>query len=746
MDLLAQARALVAAGRLREAGAALSQILRAQPQNAGAMQLLAVVQFQTGFQKDALKLIERAVSIDPANGEAWANLGLMRHVLGDDESALEALTRAIAADPKNAEAYKNRAFILQSREEHGAAISDLEEALSLGLTDSATYFFLGNSYAEIERHEMAIPAFRKALELDPDHADAWNNLGNSLVALEQFEEAVAALNKAAKYLKTRTIAHQNLASALYQLGRPDEALALVDQVLTWDPSFAKARELRATLLPELEQTERLAKALADAPEVGSEMTEARAALARSLQAQGKWRLAVDSLRAAKEPALQVLEAMTLPVIFESADMPKEALDHMEWKLAALAGKDMRIDNPDTEIGVTPFHLPYFGVSDRPYLDVLADVISKSCPNLQFTCSHTPRRSGRIRVGVVSALLNWHTVYFVFGPLIERLDRERFEIVFLQLGKSDAYTKRIVAAADKHVIVSGGLSQAQRTIAGEELDILVYPEIGMHVQTYYHAMSRLAPVQVTTWGHPMSSGSPVVDHYISARHLEREGAQAEYREKLALLDNLGMYFEPPAKPEKVSRADLGLPEGKRLYGCMQSAYKFHPDYDRVLSSILEQDDQGILVLPEPARPNFKQILKSRWAVSYPLVAEQALWVPPMALERFLGMLQLCDALLAPIQFGGGRSSFEAFGVGAPVVTHKGEFLKSRITYAAYAQMGMLDLVAESEEQYIHLALRLAKDRDWQRLMRREVQTRSDRIYRTSTAVAEVNDFLESIAPG
>lgn len=37
------------------------------------------------------------------------------------------------------------------------------------------------------------------------------------------------------------------------------------------------------------------------------------------------------------------------------------------------------------------------------------------------------------------------------------------------------------------------------IAGEELDVLIYPEIGMHSQTYYMAFRRLAPVQISTHG-------------------------------------------------------------------------------------------------------------------------------------------------------------------------------------------------------------------------------------------------------
>lgn len=40
-----------------------------------------------------------------------------------------------------------------------------------------------------------------------------------------------------------------------------------------------------------------------------------------------------------------------------------------------------------------------------------------------------------------------------------------------------------------------LDEARRVVAKEELDVLVYPDIGMEALTYFMAFARLAPVQV-----------------------------------------------------------------------------------------------------------------------------------------------------------------------------------------------------------------------------------------------------------
>jgi hypothetical protein len=62
------------------------------------------------------------------------------------------------------------------------------------------------------------------------------------------------------------------------------------------------------------------------------------------------------------------------------------------------------------------------------------------------------------------------------------------------------------------------------------------------------------------------------------------------------------------------------------------------------------------------------------------------MPPVSLPDYLAALRSADALLDTFHFGGGCSSYESFGMSAPVVTLPGERMRSRITAALYARMG------------------------------------------------------------
>src|SRR5260370_5021958 len=101
-----------------------------------------------------------------------------------------------------------------------------------------------------------------------------------------------------------------------------------------------------------------------------------------------------------------------------------------------------------------------------------------------------------------------------------------------------------------------------------------------------ACTRLAPVQCVHWGHPLTTGLPTVDYFLSGRRLEVPEADAHYVEKLVRFERVPMHYERPvlSRPAK-SRAELGFSERVTLYGCPQTLFKFHPEFDALLAGVL-----------------------------------------------------------------------------------------------------------------------------------------------------------------
>ena len=76
-----------------------------------------------------------------------------------------------------------------------------------------------------------------------------------------------------------------------------------------------------------------------------------------------------------------------------------------------------------------------------------------------------------------------------------------------------------------------------------LDALLYPEIGMDPVCAKLAALRLAPVQAVGLGHPMTTGLPTMDAFLSSALMEPEDGEDWYTEQLVRLPNLGILYEP-----------------------------------------------------------------------------------------------------------------------------------------------------------------------------------------------------------
>ena len=150
---------------------------------------------------------------------------------------------------------------------------------------------------------------------------------------------------------------------------------------------------------------------------------------------------------------------------------------------------------------------------------------------------------------------------------------------------------------------------------------------MEPMTYSLAFSRLAPVQCTTWGHPNTTAIPAIDYFISSEHLDTPDAQVHYTEKLVRLPLPAIYYYRPQVPAVMkTRPDLGFGADEHLYGCPQTLYKFHPDFDAILAGILRSDPAGRLVLIRGQSPVMDEVLLGRFRRSMGDVIDRVSFVP------------------------------------------------------------------------------------------------------------------------
>jgi CRISPR-associated protein Csy1 len=446
-------------------------------------------------------------------------------------------------------------------------------------------------------------------------------------------------------------------------------------------------------------------------------------------------------------------ALMLPDVYDSSEALAAVRRRFSTELAALIEQARTPDgSAEQRLNALELHnnffLAYQGEDDRElqagYARLTRRLLGNDCPELRGP--RRPSVTGRLRVGFASCFFRDCTVGHYFRSWIADLDSERFEVwVYLLGGPEDAVTETIRQAAFKTVRVQASLPQAARAILDSAPDVLVYPELGMNGRTYALAAMRLAPVQCAGWGHPVTSGHRTVDYFLSCAAMEPEEADAHYIESLVRLPGLGTRYAKPDVGTTLSRADLGLPEAAHLYLFPHAPHKILPENDTLVAGILAADPEGRLVLCEGFAPEQGRTLRrlEKALAERGVAPDRLILLPHLPRPSFLEANRLCDVMLDATRWSGGNTTLDALAAGLPVVTRRGRFMRGRQSAGMLEIIGLRELIAESDEDYAAIALRLGRDKTWRDELSRRIAEGGARLFDDHAPVAALAAFFLSL---
>jgi len=713
------ASALKESGRLKEAIVSSNEAIKLNPQNAEAYNTLGTIFQKSGNLEDAVESYKTAIEIRPENHEIHTNLGSALKELNRLEEAAACCRRAITINPEDTEAYNNLGTILQEE----------------GLLEEAT------------------ECYKQAICLNPNHAMAYSNLGTILQKQGKAEEAEVNCRQAVTLNPENAYFHNNLGAVLQEQEYFDEAIACHNRVIELDPEFAEAYSNLGVIFKNQGLSESALINLRKSLVLKPDNAEVHKIIGIILEEQGKTDEALfsyqESLRLKPDPGIEIKTALLHPIINNSQKSITQYRDNLFNRIESLKQKNLAIEDPPGQVGSTNFYLAYHGLNEKEIQEKVASLYMDVCPDLLWTSDNLdekqPQPYEKINIGIISHYLNSHTIGQLNHGIIKHLSRERFHVtLFRFVGENeDSMSEAINSDADEVVVLPRKLKPARQIIAEHSLNILFYLDIGMDPLTYFMAFSRLAPIQCTTWGHPITTGIPNIDYFISSKMAEVAEAEEHYSEQLILPDRLTTYYYRPQLPEyQRSREYFGISENYNLYVCPQTLFKFHPDFDVILGDLLRKDKKGLLVLTEGKHAAWTEMLQDRFSGTFPDVTDRVKFLPRLPRDDYMSLLNIADVLLDPPHYGGGNTSLEAFAFGIPLVTLPGDFLRSRLTLALYRQMDIMDCVAYDAQTYIEIAYRLANDAAWRSEIADKINSKADCLFEDIETVHELERFFET----
>ena len=356
------------------------------------------------------------------------------------------------------------------------------------------------------------------------------------------------------------------------------------------------------------------------------------------------------------------------------------------------------------------------------------------PQIVPTTHFKKQMRARPRIGFLSQHFYHHSVMHLLQRSLEHLMHSgQFEsYLFLAPGDTirpeDQVMQSLKASCDHFITLPKDHVRAIYTVAEPQLDILIYPEIGMNPFVYTMASQRLARFQMVMPGHPVTTGFPHMDYFLSSQELETENAQEHYSEKLVLLSGLPDYAKI-SPPPPATRTEIGLPEGN-LYFCPMTLFKIHPEFDQVIKNILSQDPLAKILFLEYGTLHERLLQRFQKSIGH-VLAQRILFLPWSNRETFYQRLMACNVILDSFYFGGGNTAYQALGLGCPIITLDLPWNRSRWTQTMYQMMGMKQLIAQSQEAYADLAVKAATDSAWNQQLRQEIQQKSAMLFDNPT---------------
>lgn len=600
--------------------------------------------------------------------------------------------------------------------------------------DAEAWFMLGGIHGRLGSHEQAVNCCQRAIAIEPQNAAAYCNMGNALQALGRLNEALGCYQQALRLQPGFADAHYNMGNLMRDQGHFDPAEQCYRQAVQHDPGMAVAHYYLGNMLRIQSRVEEAVASYESALRINPDFPEAY------------W----NKLR-------------ILPVVYDSQDQ----VDYYRRKYAdglRELGEKISLDTPQARTSAlrgaaanTNFYLQYQGQDDlelqKQYGALAHRIMAASFSQWARELDMPPMSAnGKIRVGYASAFLRSHNgAVWLLGWLRHR-NGEGFEVYCYHTGtKVDEKTEEFKRHCDYFRHIPGDLAKACEQIRADKLHILVYPELGMDAPSMLMAGLRLAPVQCVGWGHPITSGLPTMDYWLSSDLMEPPNGQDHYSEKLVRLANMGHCYSKEqhdrlqSTPPPKSRSDFKLRDDAVLYLCSQSLFKYLPQHDFIFPEIARRVPNAQFVFLAISSVHVVKRFMERIDRAFTQAGLSAknycMMLNRLTPQDYLALNRVVDVFLDNPSWSGNNTTLAAIDCHLPVVTFPTEFMRGRHSYAILKMLGVTETIAQDPQGYIDIAARLGTGPEWRRSIVQQIVDRHELVYEDKSCVQTLEFFYK-----
>jgi protein O-GlcNAc transferase len=654
----------------------------------------AIKEYTAGNFDASEETCRKILAENPTQVDGLLLTGMIRFKKSDYNSAIRYLKEALQIQPENADAcfVLGNAYVSQGSNFLDEARDCYQKTLRLVPDHAASHNNLGNIYHEEGKIDEAIDCFQKALQIDPDRDDTLYNLGNALQTKGLLDEAIKCYEKSLSLNPDSSEVFNNLGMAFMEKGGLYQAIVCYQNAVRLAPDFADAHFNLGYAFMKQGQLQDAVEHFQISLRINPDASRALLYLGNCLADQGK----VPEAESCYRQAMQ--------------KNPDDWLLH-EVLLTAM-NYDARCEPHD----ILSEHVKFakrFGQSIQPAAAYYADACASD---------------HRIRIGYVSPDLRCHPVSFFFEPVLANHNKEVVETFCysdVPPEFADGFTERLRGYADHWRNIDGmSDEQAADLIRNDRIDILI--DLAGHTANNRMLLfvRKPAPVQVSWIGYPATTGLSAMDYKIVDEYTDPPGTSEQYyTEKLIRLPGSFLCYLPERACPEVSPLPA-LTSGCITFGSCNNFAKVSPEVIDLWAKILNAVPGSRLLMK--AKSLFDKYTRHSLTEVFARAdiaagrIELLSWQP--STKEHLDTYNRIDIGLDTFPYNGTTTTCEAMWMGVPVITLAGKRHSSRVGGSILSNVGLPELIANTADEYVSIAVKLASDINRLEILRESLRDR------------------------
>lgn len=619
---------------------------------------------ERGDSVGAERCAREAIADVPAHPEIWRLLAIAQLRNTDHQEARRSLEQARSLDPSAVEVLVTLAALETLEGRADDAQRTFEQALRISPDHPTALSSLGRLRHRRGDYEGAADCFQRAVNARPDAAEPLMELANTRVAQQRWQEAETALQRALQLRPDSSDAWYVLGYLFERQGRLRDAAAPYEKSLALQPRAQAAHNLGLVY-------DRL-----------GEKTAAVRAMQRAFD----------------------LDPSLLEMASHLAFAKRQICD---WSGLDALGARLRQAVDSGVNGIGPFAFLAEDSTPAQQLRCARTFARRFAP---ATPAPTMRQETALRVGFVSSGFNQHATGLLIVELIERLrDFPLQTIAFATTaGDGTALRRRLETAfGEFHDVAERSPAEIAERIRGVQVDILI--DVDGYCMGSQPALfaQRPAPMQINWLAYPGTLGAPWYDYLIADRFVIPQTQRAHYDEAIAYLPRC---YQPTDTtrpiPTALSREQCGLPVHGFVFCCFNNSWKIAPRRFALWMRLLAEIPDSVLWLLEstgdPIAPRLRDAARMAG-----IAPQRLVFAARAPHDAHLSRLRCADLFLDTFPYGAHTTASDALYAGCPVLTLPGDTFASRVAGSLNLQLGLEELNARDDADYLRIAIDLAR---------------------------------------